>query len=308
MIFIQRYHKNLSVSSHFHHPLSSYRKFPKFFFTWKCTFSAALSSCVTNAASLTGSVCNFSRASAPAATSAWLLPSTVAPPSRHSWAVPTFVNILAQPWWGASYLPSSLIPFFAVMETSLEMEDSLGLQSPSQTFCLPQPPEFLYTCKNRKSQIIQKNSQTELGDISTITPVQSFTDLLAFPPNQSQEQTEIKNLCEINTMLSEPLDAYQIAMENQDPPLLPLDIPEIHQLLPHSENIHLERNSLSLEDQGTLENGIESSSGFADITALVGDFHLPELFTQLNPWQSTNPNQLLPTHLSCVLPNQLSPF
>ncbi|KAF7487276.1 Hypothetical predicted protein [Marmota monax] len=147
-------------------------------------------------------------------------------------------------------------------------------------------------CKNRKSQIIEKNSQTELGDISTIPPVQSSTDLLALPPNQSQKQTEIKNLCEINTMLSEPLDAYQIAMENQDPPLLPLEIPENHQLLasigpldqeekPHSENIHLERNSLSLEDQGTLENGIDSSSGFADLTALLGDTQLPELFSSL---------------------------
>ncbi|KAM4804012.1 LOW QUALITY PROTEIN: uncharacterized protein C2orf78-like [Urocitellus parryii] len=177
---------------------------------------------------------------------------------------------------------------FQMMETSLGMEASLGLQSPSQIFCLPQPLEFPYTCKNRKSQIIEKNSQTELGDISTITPVQSY--FLALPPNQSQEQTEIKNLCEINTMLSEPLNTYQIAMENQDPPLLPLDIPEIHQLLasigpldqeekPHSENIHLERNSLSLEDQGTLENGIEFSSGFADLTALLGDIQLPELFS-----------------------------
>ncbi|VTJ90086.1 Hypothetical predicted protein, partial [Marmota monax] len=178
------------------------------------------------------------------------------------------------------------------METSLGMEASLGLQPPSQTFCLPQPPEFPYICNNRKGQIIEKNSQTELGDISTVTPVQSSTDFLALPPNQSQEQTEIKNLCEINTMLSEPLDAYQIAMENQDPPLLPLDIPEINQLLasigpldqeekPHSENIHLERNSLSLEGQGTLENGIEFSSGFADLTALLGDTQLPELFSSL---------------------------
>uniref|UniRef100_A0A8C9QAV9 DUF4629 domain-containing protein n=1 Tax=Spermophilus dauricus TaxID=99837 RepID=A0A8C9QAV9_SPEDA len=184
---------------------------------------------------------------------------------------------------------------FQVMETSLGMEASSGLQSPSQIFCLPQPPEFSYICNNRKSQIIEKNSQSELGDISTITTVQSSTDLLALPPNQSQEQT---NLCEINTMLSEPLDAYQIAMENQDPPLLPLDILEIHQLLasigpldqeekPHSENIHLERNSLSLEDQGTLENGIESSSGFADLTALVGDFHLPELFSSLKGFDQT---------------------
>ncbi|KAM4804013.1 uncharacterized protein C2orf78-like [Urocitellus parryii] len=181
---------------------------------------------------------------------------------------------------------------FQGMETSLGMEASLGLQPPSQTFCLPQPPEFSYICNNRKSQISEKNSQTELGDISTITPVQSSTDFLALPPNQSQKQTEIKNLCEINTMLTEPLDAYQIAMENQDPPLLPLDIPEIHRLLasvgpldqeekPHSENTLLERSSLSLEDQGTLENGTEFSSCFGDLTALLGDIQLPELFDSL---------------------------
>uniref|UniRef100_A0A8C6EZS2 Uncharacterized protein n=1 Tax=Marmota marmota marmota TaxID=9994 RepID=A0A8C6EZS2_MARMA len=259
---------------------------------------------VTNAASGTGSVCNFSRASAPAATSAWLLPSTC--------------GTSFQPLMGSSYLyqhaSTAMVPqmsyhqslhlvllgsgsilltivldSFAGMETSLGMEASLGLQPPSQTFCLPQPPEFPNSCSSRNIQILERNPPTALGDISTITPVQSSTDFLALPPNQSQEQTEIKNLCEIKTMLSEPLDAYQIAMENQDPPLLPLDIPEIHQLLasigpldqeekPHSENIHLERKSLSLEDQGTLENGIEFSSGFADLTALVGDFHLPELF------------------------------
>uniref|UniRef100_A0A8C6AB86 DUF4629 domain-containing protein n=1 Tax=Marmota marmota marmota TaxID=9994 RepID=A0A8C6AB86_MARMA len=214
---------------------------------------------VSNAASLTGSVCNFSRASAPAATSAWLLPSTC----------------------GTSFQP-----------LMGRMEASLGLQPPSQTFCLPPPPEFPNSCSSRNIQILERNPPTALGDISIITPVQSSSDFLALPPNQSQEQTEIKNLCEIKTMLSEPLDAYQISMENQDPPLLPLDIPEILQLLasigpldqeekPHSENIHLGNNSLGLEDQGTLENGIEFSSGFADLTALVGDFHLPELFSSL---------------------------
>uniref|UniRef100_A0A8C9NU51 DUF4629 domain-containing protein n=1 Tax=Spermophilus dauricus TaxID=99837 RepID=A0A8C9NU51_SPEDA len=172
------------------------------------------------------------------------------------------------------------------METSLGMEASLGLQPLSQTFCLPPPPEFPYACNNRKSQIIKKNSQTELGEISIKTLVQSSTDFLAFPPNQSQEKTEIKNLYEINTTLSEPLDAYPIAMENQNHPLLPLDITESHQLMAsfgpldqeeksHSENIHLGNNTLSLEDQGTLE----FSSGFADFTTLVGDFHIPELFS-----------------------------
>uniref|UniRef100_A0A8C6AC78 DUF4629 domain-containing protein n=1 Tax=Marmota marmota marmota TaxID=9994 RepID=A0A8C6AC78_MARMA len=190
--------------------------------------------------------------------------------------------------------PSNVLPsvsthgiYYSSSALPVRMEASLGLQPPSQTFCLPPPPEFPNSCSSRNIQILERNPPTALGDISIITPVQSSSDFLALPPNQSQEQTEIKNLCEIKTMLSEPLDAYQISMENQDPPLLPLDIPEILQLLasigpldqeekPHSENIHLGNNSLGLEDQGTLENGIEFSSGFADLTALVGDFHLPD--------------------------------
>uniref|UniRef100_A0A8C6AC69 DUF4629 domain-containing protein n=1 Tax=Marmota marmota marmota TaxID=9994 RepID=A0A8C6AC69_MARMA len=226
---------------------------------------------------------------------------------------PEMVTVLkeVQP---TNVLPSVPTPviYYSVSTQSIEgthfqgMEASLGLQPPSQTFCLPQPPEFPNSCSSRNIQILERNPPTALGDISTITPVQSSTDFLALPPNQSQEQTEIKNLCEIKTMLSEPLDAYQIAMENQDPPLLPLDIPEIHQLLasigpldqeekPHSENIHLERKSLSLEDQGTLENGIEFSSGFADLTALVGDFHLPELFSSLKDFDQPES----PTIIKC---------
>ncbi|KAM4803996.1 LOW QUALITY PROTEIN: uncharacterized protein C2orf78-like [Urocitellus parryii] len=207
---------------------------------------------------------------------------------------------------------------FQVMETCLEMEASLGLQSPSQTFCLPQPLEFLYTCKNRKSQIVEKNSQTELGYISIITLVQSCSDFLALPPNQSQKQTEIKNLYE-KTMLSELLEAYQIP-ENQDPPLFPLDIPEIHKLLasigpldqeekPHSENIHLGKNSLSLEDQGTLENGIESSSGFADLTALLGDIYLPELFSSLKDFdQLESPTTTKSNNTRAIMVNQGQEF
>ncbi|XP_076690096.1 uncharacterized protein C2orf78-like [Callospermophilus lateralis] len=199
-----------------------------------------------------------------------------------------------------------------VMETSLGTEASLGLQPPSQTFCLPQPPEFPNSCSSRNIQILESNPPTELGDIS-ITPIQNNTDFLTLPPTPSQES---KNLDEMKTMLSKPLDAYQIAIENEDPPLLPLEIPDIHQLLasigpldqeemPHSENINMEKNSLCLEDQGTLENGIEFSSSFPDLTALVEDIHLPELFGCLKDLdQPESPTIIKSNDIRAIVMNQ----
>ncbi|KAM5143536.1 uncharacterized protein C2orf78-like [Callospermophilus lateralis] len=374
---------------------------------------------VTNAASLTGSVCNFSRASAPAATSAWLLPSTcgtsfqplmgsaylyqhastamvsgvtgqnqipMAPashPSISEWYIPGSAeksssslrdfNLTVTNQNTADYSLSMtsqcektsesniMVPGYTPLSARLvqvtrtqiaNQGQSLSLphQEGSQVYyydqnslatllseehgpCLqsygsvpyagsgaaaPQPemvtvlkelqptnvlpsvptPLIYYSVstQNREGTHFQEETsalpETHAAMVMYQPKIQRPTDSLALPPNQSQEKTEIQNLCEINTMLSEPLDAYQIAMENQDPPLLPLDIPEIHQLLasigpldqeekPHSENTHQGNNSLSLEDQGTLENGIECSSGFGDLTALVGDFHLPELFSSL---------------------------
>ncbi|XP_075856996.1 uncharacterized protein C2orf78-like [Microcebus murinus] len=153
---------------------------------------------------------------------------------------------------------------FEVMETSLEMDTSLGDRS------YPPPPDF--------------------GDISVIAPVQSPSDFL--PPASSQEQKENKNLDEIKTKLSKALDAYQIPIENQDPPLLPLEIPDIHQLLacidplghevqPGSKTVSLGNNSLSLRDQGTPESEIESVNSFSQITTLVKDIQLLYLFNSL---------------------------
>ncbi|XP_012644120.1 uncharacterized protein C2orf78-like [Microcebus murinus] len=181
---------------------------------------------------------------------------------------------------------------FEVMETSLEMDTSLGLQTPTQTLCLPQMPEFPKSCKSRNIQIIDNNPPSEFEDISIIAPVQSPSDFLALPPASTQEEKENKNLDETKTKLSKALDAYQIPAENQDPPLLPLEIPDIHQLLacidplgqevqPHSKTVSLGNNSLSLEHQGTLESEIESGSSFSDISTLVKDIHLPQLFNSL---------------------------
>ncbi|XP_064239072.1 uncharacterized protein C2orf78-like [Aotus nancymaae] len=178
------------------------------------------------------------------------------------------------------------------MKTSLGMDTSLGLQSPSQTFCLARTSEFSKSCGSRNTQILESNATPDLGDISTTAPVQSPTNLLTLSPAPSQDKTENKNLDEIKTKLSKPLDAYQFPRENQEPPLLPLEIPDSHQLLscidplgqeeqPGSENTNLRKNSLSLEGQGILENGMESSSDPADITTLVEDTPLPSSFSSL---------------------------
>uniref|UniRef100_A0A671EVT9 Chromosome 2 open reading frame 78 n=1 Tax=Rhinolophus ferrumequinum TaxID=59479 RepID=A0A671EVT9_RHIFE len=225
---------------------------------------------VSNAASLTGSACNFSSLSAPAISSAWLLPTAS----------------------GTSFQP------LMVMETSL------GLQPSSQTFRLPQtstPKSY----KNRNIQILESNPPPEFGEISMIAPVQSSNNLLALPSAPSQEQKE-NNTFDIKIKLSKSLDAYQIPIENQDPPLLPLEIPDIHQLLacidplgqgeqPGFENTDLGKNSLSLQDQGTLEkNGIESSGGLADIS-MVEDFHLPQLFNSLSDLDQSKGPEVIKT-------------
>ncbi|KAF6320894.1 hypothetical protein mRhiFer1_001859 [Rhinolophus ferrumequinum] len=212
-------------------------------------------------------------------------------------------NVLPPASTSGIYYPVSAQP---IAETGFQvMETSLGLQPSSQTFRLPQtstPKSY----KNRNIQILESNPPPEFGEISMIAPVQSSNNLLALPSAPSQEQKE-NNTFDIKIKLSKSLDAYQIPIENQDPPLLPLEIPDIHQLLacidplgqgeqPGFENTDLGKNSLSLQDQGTLEkNGIESSGGLADIS-MVEDFHLPQLFNSLSDLdQSKGPevNQVL---------------
>uniref|UniRef100_A0A3Q2H9R2 DUF4629 domain-containing protein n=1 Tax=Equus caballus TaxID=9796 RepID=A0A3Q2H9R2_HORSE len=213
---------------------------------------------LSDAASLAGSVCNFSRVSAPAVSSGWLLPSAS----------------------GTSSQP------LMVVETSLGMETSLGLQPPSQKIYLQQAPEFPKSCSSRNTQMLQSDPPAELGDVSLTAPDKtSNSDLLALSPNP-------KNWDEFNTKLAKPLDPDQIPIENQEPLLQPLEIPDILQLLacidplgpedhPASENADLGKGSLSLEGQGTLDNGTEASGGFADIATLMEDGHLPQLFDPL---------------------------
>lgn len=117
--------------------------------------------------------------------------------------------------------------------------------------------------------------------------------------------------------LSKPLDAYQIPTENQDSPLLPLEIPNIHQLWacidplgkeeqPGSENTDLGKNSLGLKDQGILGNGIKSSGGLTNITAVMQDSHLPQLFNSLNDLdQSKGPEVIKANDTTTIKLNQM---
>ncbi|XP_030616902.1 uncharacterized protein C2orf78-like [Delphinapterus leucas] len=95
------------------------------------------------------------------------------------------------------------------------------------------------------------------------------------------------------------------------------EIPDIHQLLactdplsqeeqPASENADLGKNSLSLEDLGTPENGMESSSGFADVTTLAEGIHLPQLSNSLkDPHQSKGPNVIKAKDNRAIKVNQV---
>ena len=51
--------------------------------------------------------------------------------------------------------------------------------------------------------------------------------------------------------------------------------------MPESYNVSIGKDSLTLEDQGTLEDGVECSIDFVDITTVVVDIHLPKLFNYL---------------------------
>ncbi|XP_070275209.1 uncharacterized protein C2orf78-like [Myotis yumanensis] len=182
---------------------------------------------------------------------------------------------------------------FQVMETSLGMETSLALQLPGQIFYLPPTPEFPEACSNRHTQVLESYPPPQSGDISMAPIVQNPINLLALPPAPSQEQKENKNVENIKTKLSKHGNGYRIPTENEASPLLPLEVPDIPQVLactgplgqeeqPGCDNPGLGKNSLRLKDQGTLKNGTESNDSFADIDTLVKGIHLPQVLTSLD--------------------------
>uniref|UniRef100_A0A8C0D608 Chromosome 2 open reading frame 78 n=1 Tax=Balaenoptera musculus TaxID=9771 RepID=A0A8C0D608_BALMU len=255
---------------------------------------------VSNATSLTPSVCNFSRVSAPAVSSASATGTPFQTLMGSAYLYQHSSTTMLSGVTDHSQISTSAASY-PVMETSLVMKNSLGLQPPSQTFCVTQTQELPKSCSSRNSHILESNPPSELGDISVTAPVQSARRLLALPPAPSQGQIESKNVDDIKTKLSKPLDAYQIPIENQDPPLLPSGIPDIRQPLactdplsqeeqPGSENADLGENSRSRQDLGTLENGTEPSSGLADITTLAEGIHLPQLF---NPLKDLDQSQVI---------------
>ena len=89
-----------------------------------------------------------------------------------------------------------------------------------------------------------------------------------------------------------PRDAYEDTKENQDPSFLPLSHPDLQQTLhctdtgrirqtSASDNASLGGIHLGLEEKGTLDSLMVSTIDFADITTLVADIHLPQLFNFL---------------------------
>ncbi|KAK2499782.1 hypothetical protein MC885_000874 [Smutsia gigantea] len=193
-----------------------------------------------------------------------------------------------------------------ITETRVQvMETSRGLQPPSQTYFLPQTSEFPKTRRGRNIQTLESNPPPEVGGIS-IASVQSSSNPLALPPAKKEEQTENNNLKDIKNKLSKPLDDSQIPVENQDDVLLPIQVPDIHQLLacidplnqekqPGSGNTDLRKKSLSLEDQTTVGIGTELSGGFAIVAALVGDSHLPQLFSSLKDLDQSKGPEVIKT-------------
>nr|BAC26554.1 unnamed protein product [Mus musculus] len=179
----------------------------------------------------------------------------------------------------------------------VEMDTSLGLSPSSQTLCLLQSPEFYITC----TPVSQRKTPSVDGDGPLTTSIPSHSEFLALPPAPSAEQTEIKNMHEMEVEHLMPRDAYKGTKENQDPSFLPLSHPDLQQPLHCIDTGNLRQTSasdndslggihLGLEEKGTLDSLKVSTIDFPDITTLVADIHLPQLFkflTGLDQYQDS---------------------
>ncbi|XP_051030907.1 uncharacterized protein C2orf78 homolog [Phodopus roborovskii] len=181
----------------------------------------------------------------------------------------------------AIYYPSSAE---AMPDTSLQvvdMETSLGLIPSGQTLCLLQSPDLCNTC-TQDAQI--KTSPLD-GDRTLTVPIHSPSEFLALPPAPGLEQIENNNLDEVTANLSTPLDAYEGTTENQDSSLLQaLHYPDPGRTWqkPASDSATLASSSLNQEELGGLQSVVGSSTDFADMTTMVADIHLPQVFSSLS--------------------------
>ncbi|EDM07573.1 rCG64368 [Rattus norvegicus] len=170
----------------------------------------------------------------------------------------------------------------------VQMETSLGLPPSGQTHCQLQSPELYSTC----AQVSQIRPSAVNGDRALTAPIHSPSEFLALPPAPSLEQTENKNVNEINDEFLKTLDAYEGTKENQDTSIVTLAHPDLQQplqcadtegLRPKSASdiAHLEGISMGPKKLGGLENEIRSSFDFKDISTLEADIQLPQLLNTL---------------------------
>ncbi|XP_041500817.1 uncharacterized protein C2orf78 homolog [Microtus oregoni] len=188
----------------------------------------------------------------------------------------------------AFYYPSSAQ---AMPDSSLqvvEMETPLELTPSAQTFCLLQSPDLGNACTHDTWMRTPPVSE----DRSLTAPIHSPSEFLPLPPAPSLEQTENNNLDFKIANLSTPLVTYEGTKENQELALLPLVHPNMQQTLKYTDAESLQQNlvldndtlgnsSLGQEEPGVLQSVVGSNMDFADMTALVADIHLPQLFNSL---------------------------
>ncbi|XP_007464694.1 PREDICTED: uncharacterized protein C2orf78-like [Lipotes vexillifer] len=298
---------------------------------------------VSNATSLTGSVCNFSRVSAPAVSSAsatgtsfqtlmcsaylhqqssTTVFSAVTDQSEISTSAASYPGVLdwditgstemnspslgdftlavTDPHTAASSVfmaaqydktadPNNVVPLYPSLSARLAQGTPSQIPNQGHSLSLPyQEGRQVYYC-NRGT--LGSLLYGELGSC-----LQSYGSVSYTGSRASVQPEMVMVLREIQpTNIQPPASTSGIDYPVYAQPITETsfqEIPDIHQLLactdplsqeeqPGSENADLGKNTLSLEDLGTPENGMESSSGFADITTLAEDIHLPQLFNSL---------------------------
>lgn len=162
-----------------------------------------------------------------------------------------------------------------------------GLSPSCQPLCLLQSSEFYINW----TQDSQRNTPSVDGDRPLTTPIHSRSD--SWPCLQLQAgNKQIKNMHVMEVEQLMPRDDYKGTKENQDPSLFSLAHPDLRQPLhwtdtgswrqkSASDNASLGGISLGLEEKGKLDSLLVSTSEFPDITILVADINLPQLFNFL---------------------------